>query len=175
MNESGQVSPGDVVALVDSAPTLWVRVAAVRHDDQWDATHVEMTSGIAPASWAPRRWTYDEVIFLSCEIPGSEGAAWLQSHEAEIDGVKVRLPETPEGHMLQWQKRSSLQKYGFFDPLHWPSTMYDLASQSSASGPGFGSLIGDGPSFVSFAQAVVAYFGCALPPGGSVDHATPAG
>jgi hypothetical protein len=173
MKESGQVSPEDVVALVDAEPTLWVRVAAVRQEDHWDATHVEMTSGVAPASWASRRWSYDEVVFLSCEISGSEGAAWLRSHEAEIDGVTVRLAGTPEGHTLQWHKRSSLQKYGFFDPLPWPSTLYDLASQSSASGPGFGSLIGDGPSFVSFAQAVVAYFGCALPPGGSVDHATP--
>jgi hypothetical protein len=132
-----------------------------------------MTRGVAPASWALHRWTYDDVIFLSCAVTGPEGAAWLRSHEAEIDGVKVRLPETPEGHLLQWRKRSSLQKYGFFDPLPWPSRLYDLASQSPASGPGFGSLIGDGPSFVSFAQAVAAYFGCALPPGGSVDHATP--
>lgn len=173
MKESGQASPEEVVALVDAEPTLWVRGAAVRQEDHWDATHVEMTSGVAPENWALRRWTYDEVIFLSCEISGSEGAAWLRSNEAEIDGVEVRLAGTPEGHTLQWHKRSSLQKYGFFDPLPWPSTLYDLASQSSASGPGFGSLIGDGPSFVSFAQAVAAYFGCALPPGGSVDHATP--
>lgn len=173
MKESGQVQLGDVVALVDPAPTLWVRVAAVRSGDRWDATHVEMTSGIAPASWALRRWTYDGAIFLSCEITGSEGAAWLRSHEAEIDGIKVRLAETPEGQMLQWHKRSSLQKYGLFDPLPWPSTMYHLAPQPLASRPGSDSLIGDGPSFVSFAQAVAAYFGCPLPTTGSVDNATP--
>jgi hypothetical protein len=173
MKEFGQVRAGEVVALIESAPTVWVRVAAVRQEDHWDATHVEMTSGVAPASRELRRWTYEDVVLLSCVISGSEGAAWLRSNEAEIDGVKVRLFETPEGHLLQWHKRSSLQKYGLFEPLHWPSTLYDLASQSSASGPGFGSLIGDGPSFMSFAQAVAAYFGCALPPGGSVDHATP--
>ena len=173
MNESGQTAPDEVIGLVEASTALWVRLAATRDGDGWAATHVEMTSGVAPASWAPRRWTYDDVVFLSCEISGSEGAAWLQSHEAEIDGVKVRLAETPEGHQLQYHKRSSLQKYGIFEPLHWPSTLYDLASQPLASGPGFGSVIGDGPSFVSFAHAVAGYFGCALPPGGSVDHAAP--
>ena len=75
-----------------------------------------MTSGAAPASWERRQWMYDDVIFLSLEISGTEGAAWLRSHEMEIDGVKVGLPETPEGHRLQYHKRSSLQKYGLFDP-----------------------------------------------------------
>ena len=173
MNESGQVAPDEVIGLVEASDTLWVRLAATRDGDGWAATHVEMTSGVAPPSWERRQWMYDAVIFLSCEIPGSEGAAWLRSHEAVFGGIRVRLAETPEGHQLQYHKRSSLQKYGLFEPLHWPSTLYDLASQPLASGPGFGSLIGDGPSFVSFAQAVAGYFGCALPPGGSVDHAAP--
>lgn len=173
MNESGQVAPDKVIGLVEASTALWVRLAATREGDGWAATHVEMTSGVAPPSWERRQWMYDDVIFLSCEISGSEGAAWLRSHEAVVGGLKVRLAETPEGHQLQYHKRSSLQKYGLFEPLHWPSTLYDLASQPLASGPGFGSLIGDGPSFVSFAQAVAGYFGCALPPGGSVDHAAP--
>ena len=173
MNESGQVAPDEVIGLVEASTALWVRLAATRQGDGWTATHVEMTSGVAPASWERRQWMYDDVIFLSCEISGTEGAAWLRSHAAEIDGIKVRLTDTPEGHRLQYYKRSSLQKYGLFEPLRWPSTLYNLTSQPLASGPGFGSLIGDGPSFVSFTQAVAAYFGCALPPGGSVDHAAP--
>jgi hypothetical protein len=173
VNETGQLPPADVIALVEAERTLWVRVAAVRQQNDWAATHVQMTSGLAPPSWERRQWMYDDVIFLSCEISGSEGAAWLRSHEAVVDGVKVRLADTPDGHMLQWHKRSSLQKDGLFEPLHWPSTLYDLASQSLASGPGSGSLIGDGPSFFSFAEAVAAYFGYALPPGGSVNHAAP--
>ncbi len=171
MNETGQLPPADVIALVEAEATLWVRVAAVRQQNDWDAMHVEMTSGVAPASWALRQWTYDDVIFVSCAITGAEGAAWLRSHEVDIDGVKVRLPETPEGHTLQWHQRSTLQKYGFFEPLHWPSTLYELVSQRSATRPAFGSLIGDGPSFVSYEQAVAAYFGSALSPGGSADPA----
>ena len=38
MKESGQVPLGDVVALVDAVPILWVCVAAVREEDQWNAT-----------------------------------------------------------------------------------------------------------------------------------------
>ena len=130
-----------------------------------------MTSGVAPASWERRQWMYDDVIFLSLEISGTEGAVWLRSHAAEINGITVRLADTPEGHRLQYHKRSSLQKYGLFEPLRWPSTLYDLASQPLAAGPGLGSLIGNGPSVVSFAQAVAGYFGCALPPGGSANPA----
>ena len=72
MKEPGQGPPGDVVALIDSSPTVWVHVAAVRQEDQWNATHVEMTSSVVPESWVLRRWAYDDIIFLSCTITGSE-------------------------------------------------------------------------------------------------------
>lgn len=173
MIESGQLPPEDIIALIEEQSTLWVRVAAVRQNDEWHETHVEMTSGVPPASWVQRRWTYDEAIFLSCEITGTEGAAWLRAHTATIDGVDVKLPETLEGQRLPWQRRSSQQKYGGFEPLEWPSTTYQLASQPLATGPGSGSLIGDGPSFVPFAQAVASFFGFSLGPGGSVDHMAP--
>lgn len=173
MIESGQLPPDGIIALIERQATLWVRVAAVRQNDEWHETHVEMTSGAPPASWVQRRWTYDEAIFLSCEITGTEGAAWLRAHTATIDGVDVKLPETPEGQRLPWQRRSSQQRYGGFEPLDWPSTTYQLASQPLVTGPGSGSLIGDGPSFVSSAQAVASFFGFSLSPGGSVDHMAP--
>jgi hypothetical protein len=171
--ESGQLPPDDIIALIERQATLWVRVAAVRQNDEWHETHVEMTSGAPPASWVQRRWTYDEAIFLSCEITGTEGAAWLRAHTATIDAVDVKLPETPEGQRLPWQRRSSQQRYGGFEPLDWPSTTYQLASQPLVTGPGSGSLIGDGPSFVSSAQAVASFFGVSLGPGGSVDAMAP--
>lgn len=96
MIESGQLPPENIIALIEEQSTLWVRVAAVRQNDEWHETHVEITSGVPPASWVQRRWTYDEAIFFSCEITGTEGAAWLRTHTATVDGVDVKLPETPE-------------------------------------------------------------------------------
>lgn len=173
MIESGQVSPEDIIALVEEQSTLWVRIAAARHGDEWHETHVEMTSGVAPASWVQRRWTYDDAIFFSCEITGTEGARWLRAHTITIDGVEVKLPEVSEGQQVAWQRRSSQEKYGGFEPLDWPSTSYQLAWQPLAKGQGSGSLIGDGPSFASFPQAVASFFGFPLSAMGSVDHMMP--
>ncbi len=172
MIESGQLPAADVIELVEAQATLWVRVAAVRRDDQWNATHVEMTSGVVPESWKQSRWRYDEVVFLSCQISGIEGAAWLRSHEAEIDGVNVRLAETLDDQLVQWEKLASMPKNRLFARAKWPSTIYDLPLRLSASETRFGSLIGGGPSFISFREAVAAYFGFDLGPSVSIDYKT---
>lgn len=173
MIESGQLGFDEVATLVEGQSTLWVRIVGVRQGDEWHEAQFEMTSGIPPESWIQRRWTYEEAVFLSAQITGTEGAEWLRAHSAVIDGVEVKLPEVPDGQRLQWQRRSSQQKYNSFEPLNWPSTTYQVSPQPLATGPGSGSLIGDGPSFVTFAQAVSTFFGLSLGPGSSVDLLAP--
>jgi len=61
-----------------------------------------------------------------------------------------------------------------WETLDWPMTSYQLAGQPLATGRGSGALIGDGPSFVRFAEAVASFFCFKLGLGGSVDSMSPA-
>lgn len=173
MIEDGQSPPAEVWQLVEAEPRLWCRLAAVRVGDEWHETHLEMTGGVAPPQWQLRAWDYEDVVFRSFETDGQTAAAWLRKSELTGDGLSVRLPSVPEGHTLQWQRRASRQAYGVFETLEWPLTAYHLAGQPLATGPGFGSLIGAGPSFVRFAEGVASFFGVSLGPGGSVDNMSP--
>lgn len=173
MIESGQVAPEEVIALVETEPTAWIRLAAARVNDEWHETHLEVTSGVAPPRFTMRRWNYDEALFVSFEIDGSTVAAWLREGAVTNDDLTVKLPTVPSGQTVQWYRRSSRQAYGGWENLDWPMTSYQLAGQPLAGGRGSGALIGDGPSFVRFAEAVASFFCFTLGPGGSVDSMSP--
>jgi hypothetical protein len=173
MIESGQVAPEDVIALVETEPAVWLRLAAARVNGEWQETHMEITGGVAPPRFTTRRWNYDEALFLSFEISGSQMAEWLRQGAVMTDDVTVRLPTVPAGQTVQWYRRSSRQAYGGWETLGWPMTSYQLAGQPLTTGRGSGALIGDGPSFVRFAEAVASFF-CFTPgAGGSVDSMSP--
>jgi hypothetical protein len=171
--ESGQAAPEDIIALVEAEPTLWIRLAAARVNDEWHETHLEITSGIAPPRFMTRRWGYDEALFVSFEIDGSTVAEWLRQGVVARDNVMVKLPPVPEGQTLQWYRRSSRQACCGWETLDWPMTSYQLAGQLLATGRGSGALIGQGPSFVRFAEAVASFFCFTLGPGDSVDSMSP--
>ncbi len=174
MIESGQAAPEDVIALVETEPTVWIRCAAARVNDEWHETHLEITSGIAPPRFIMRRWNYDEALFASFKIDGSIAAEWLRQGVVTRDDLTVKLPTVPAGQTVQWYRRSSRQAYGGWETLDWPMTSYQLAGQPLATGRGSGALIGDGPSFVRFAEAVASFFCFKLGLGGSVDSMSPA-
>lgn len=172
MIESGQLRPEDVYGILARESAVWVRLVATRVGDEWHETHLEVTSGVAPARWVPEAWNYDEAVFRAMEADGSTVATWLLHAGVTLDGLAVMLPSVPN-QTLQWHRRSSRQAYGGFETLDWPMVSYQLAPQALAAGPGSGALIGDGPSFVRFAEAVASFLGVALGPGGSVDHMAP--
>lgn len=173
MIESGQLPPAGVVALVEAEPALWVRVAAARVNDEWHSTHLEVTSGVAPPLFTARSWKYDEALLLSFEIDGPTMARWLGEGSLATADVTIKLATVPEGQTVQWYRRSSRQAYGGWESLEWPMTSYQLASQPLATGRGFGAVIGDGPSFVRYGEAVASFFCFVLGPGGSVDNMSP--
>ena len=173
MIESGQLPPEDIIALVEEQSTLWVRIAAARQGDEWHETQLEITSGIAPPRWSARAWDYDEAVFRSFQSDGPTIATWLRHGEITRDDVVIKLPVVTSEQTVQWNRRSSLQAYDGFETLPWPMTSYQLASQPLAAGRGSGAIIGNGPSFVRFAEAVASFFCFALGPGNSVDNMSP--
>jgi hypothetical protein len=134
---------------------------------------MEVTSGAEPPLWTGQRWSYDDATFLSLKTNGTVVAEWLRGGTATVDGVVIKLPVIPEAQRLQWWTYSSGSGQTGFEPLAWPSRTYQLASQSLKNGPGSGSMIGNGPSFVRFAQAAASFLGVTLAPNGSFDHMAP--
>lgn len=173
MIEDGQLPPDEVLALIAPEPRLWLRIAAVTVNEECHETHLEITSGVAPPRWSARRWAYDEALFWSFETDGPTLSAWLQAGEIAKDDVAIKLPIVPNGQRVQWHRQASQRPYAGLETLLWPVTSYKLASQPLATDPGAGSLIGDGPSFVRFPEAVASFFCFPLGPGGSVDHMAP--
>jgi len=172
MIESGQLLPEEVWNLVEAETRLWLRVAAAQVNAEWHETQLEITSGVAPPRWLARAWDYDEAVFRSFEADGPTVAAWLRTGAITRDDVVIKLPVLPSGHTVQWNRRSSLQSYGGFETLSWPMTSYQFG-QPLAQGRGSGAVIGNGPSFVRFAEAVASFFGFALAPASSVDNMPP--
>lgn len=173
MIEQGQTEPDDVLELIDNEETVWVRIAATRKDDEWQESLMEVTSGVAPDRWTVQRWEYDEAVFLSAEVTGTKVTEWLRIDTVTVDDVVIKLPKVQEGQKSQWWQYSSSTTIAGFETLNWPFKSYQLAPQPLTNGPGSGSLIGNGPSFVRFAQAAAAFFGFSLGLGGSVDHMAP--
>ncbi|MDA8309424.1 MAG: ATP-binding protein [Actinomycetota bacterium] len=169
MIEDGQLPPEEVLALLAAEQRLWLRIAAVAVNEEWHETHLEITSGVAPPRWSARRWAYDDALFWSFETDGPTVAGWLQGGEIARDDVTIKLPVVPNGQRVQWRRLASKQQWSS-QTLDWPTKSYQLAPQPLAQGRGAGSLIGNGPSFVRFAEAVASFFGFTLGPGGSVDH-----
>ena len=173
MIEQGQLPPEDVFKLVENEQTVWVRIAATRTEDEWHESLMEIVSGVAPPHWSEQRWDYDEAIFLSFARSGSEVAEWLRTAAVSIDDVVIKLPTVQEGQTTQWWQYSSTTTSAGLETLDWPFVSYQLGYQPLKNGPGAGSLIGNGPSFVRFAQATASFFGFSLGTGASVDHMAP--
>jgi hypothetical protein len=129
---------------------------------------------MAPPRWTARSWEYDEAVFRSFDADGPTVATWLRNGEMTRGDVAIKLPVVPGGQTVQWYRLfQPAGIYGGFETLPWPLTSYQLASQPLATGCGSGAIIGNGPSFVPFAETVASFFGFALGPGGSVDNMSP--
>ena len=87
--------------------------------------------------------------------------------------MPVKLPVVQQGQTVQWWQWSGAAINVAYETLTWPCKSYQLAPQALANGPRSGSLIGNGPSFVRFADAAARFFGMSLGVGASVDHLAP--
>ena len=173
MIEQGQLPRDEVIKLIESQATVWTRIAATRIGDEWHESLMEVMSAPMPPRWKPERWDYDQEVFVSSETTGAEVATWLRADAAHLHDIEVKLPVVQQGQTVQWWQWSGAAINVAYETLTWPCKSYRLAPQPLANGPGSGSLIGEGPSFVRFAEAAARFFGMALGVGASVDHLPP--
>ncbi|HUY08009.1 MAG TPA: ATP-binding protein [Candidatus Dormibacteraeota bacterium] len=173
MIEQGQLPRDEVIKLIESQEALWTRIAASRIGDEWHESLMEVTSAPMPPRWTPKRWDYEQAVFVSSETTGAEVADWLRKDAALLHDIEVKLPTVQQGQTVQWWQWAGAATNAAYETLAWPCKSYQLVPQSLAAGVGSGALIGQGPSFVRFADAAARFFEMALGVGASVDHLPP--
>jgi len=157
---------------IKAASTLWVRLAAVPHEDGWQVRQLEMTSGEAPPNWERREWPYPGAWFVAETTSGPEVVHWLSADKLVLNDCEAALPTSQDQTQVRWERRAS-RVAGPFETLPWPSTETSLPLQIlSQAEPAGHMLAANLPSFVTFYAAAVSFFGYETQPvGGSIQPA----
>ena len=77
LRSNGQVEAKEILDYIADQPAVWVRVAAVKVNDDWQQAILELTSGAPPTSWKLQEFIYDDALFLAAKRKGSVVARWL--------------------------------------------------------------------------------------------------
>jgi hypothetical protein len=159
VSDTGQVSRSEVEALVRREPVVYVRIAAVKKGE-WQPVLLEMLSGPEPPHWSERTWRYDDALFVSVSVKGSDVAPWLEGGPVALGGITLDLPAADEN--VTWQRVRSRQRTTY-ETLEWPTVEYTLNGGGLARSGSVGPLIGIGaPSFFRFQSAAAWFFGVEL-------------
>lgn len=154
---SGQLMLDEFLDHVAAQPVVWLRLAAVRVNEEWQQSVLELTTGEAPPSWKRDELHYDQAIFLSDRRKGTVVASWLRKKEVRLSGYRVKLPQLPAG-VFQPQRHDS-RASGQFEQLPWPSVVITIGSMSLTQSEPQDVLAAEGyPTFFNFYAAAAWYF-----------------
>ena len=163
MIEDGQVPFEDLLDAVRAQGRVWVRFGAVRKDGTWTALAFDAVAPVEPPNWEERTWGYHDARFRAFVENGPKVAGWLKAGKVNFDNDEVVLPGLPLEDSNAWVQvhgLASRQIWGFYEPLTWPATFYELRQSSGDSYGPQKMLIADGaPSFYRFLDAAVIFFG----------------
>jgi hypothetical protein len=101
-----------------------------------------------------RAWRYSTAAFLELRLPGPTAAALLRGDKQDIHGLHVVFPRPPSSSASTHRLRGQEEWDRVTTP--WPRTEWTINRDASAQ-PGHGLLVGDGPSFLNFDQALSAF------------------
>ncbi|MGW3209034.1 hypothetical protein [Streptomyces sp. NPDC001135] len=102
-----------------------------------------------------RAWRYSTATFLELCLPGPTVAALLRGDERDVHGLHVASPGPPSSSASTHQLRGQEEWGRVTTP--WPRTEWTISRDTSALQTGYGLLVGDGPSFLNFDQALSAF------------------
>jgi hypothetical protein len=173
MIKRGQCSTEDVLKKIQSQRELWVRIAAAFQNDAWEIALLDVVGGAPPPNWMLQRWEYDEAVFISAICSGQDVCQWFQNDKVILGDLSIKLnfadKKNQNCQFYDYESKSSPEGY---EILEWPYTRYDLLVpfESPKSNPQGPLISENSPSFISFAEAAVSFFGISGRPGLSVDH-----
>jgi hypothetical protein len=171
-----QTPSADTLTHIQSEPVIWIRLAAVRREEEWTASLLEMTSGGPPPDWEPREWEYPEVLLVAFQLNGAQAAESLRQGQLNLAGRIVSMPEVSTQN--RWDRHQS-GHIGTYQPLDWPVYETQLIMTAGPQNEPQGHLVsaGEAPSFINFYTAARSFFwlggtvvGGAINPGAIYRH-----
>jgi hypothetical protein len=145
---TGTAELAEVAALLESADTAWVRLAATNGTSGWDLRTFEVTLGEPPPRWEQLNWRYPDVRLVASAEPGATVGRWIREREITAYDFSARLVDLAPNAITE--RRQSGGTPNGHEPLEWPADEWRIPINLPNSFPG--ELISEGaaPSFVSF-------------------------
>ncbi len=152
-----RTSLDEAIGHIAAETKIWVRVAAVRRDDdKWHARLVELTSGAPPPSWKPLTWDYPWALLTARVESGKAVGEWVRASSINLDDREIVLPTAMDS--LLWERRQSQSPSGY-EKLEWPvveTTLAQVDNQAEPQGPLVSAM--DAPSFINLYTAAACFF-----------------
>ncbi|WP_445398773.1 AlbA family DNA-binding domain-containing protein [Streptomyces sp. LE64] len=154
MANSGQTETTELVAMLNERAAVNVRLALVRDAEHWRLHHAQVTMDDG-TPLAERAWRYSTAAFLELSLPGPTAAALLRGDDQDVHGIPV-VPPGPPSSSASTSRLRSQEEWGRVT-TSWPRTEWTISRDNSTPQPGRDLLVGDGPSFLNFDQALSAF------------------
>lgn len=155
MASNGQTDTVALVAMLGKHTTVNVRLALVADAQRWQLHHAQVTLD-DDTPLTERAWRYSTATFLEVRLPGRTVAALLRGEEQDVHGLHVIYPQPLPASASTYRLRGQ-QEWGRVT-TPWPRTEWTISRDANALQPGYDLLVGDGPSFLNFDQALSAFF-----------------
>ncbi|WP_405988353.1 helix-turn-helix domain-containing protein [Streptomyces sp. NBC_00986] len=154
MASNRQTDTAALVAMLGEHTTVNVRLALIADAQRWQLHHAQVTfDDDTPVT--ERAWRYSTATFLEARLPGSTVAALLRGEEQDVRGLHVVCLDPPSASASIYRLRGQ-QEWGRVT-TPWPRTEWTINRDANALQPGYDLLVGDGPSFLNFDQALSAF------------------
>ncbi|MGV9816152.1 AlbA family DNA-binding domain-containing protein [Streptomyces cellulosae] len=154
MANNGQTDTAVLVAMLSERAAVNVRLALVADAQQWQLHHGQVTlDDDTPVK--ERAWRYSTASFLELRLPGPTVAALLRGDDQDIHGLHVVVPGPPPSSASTSRLRGQQAWDRVTTP--WPRTEWTINRDANTPQPDHDLLVGDGPSFLNFDQALSAF------------------
>lgn len=152
---NGQTDTAVLVAMLSERVAVNVRLALVADAQQWQLHHGQVTlDDDTPVK--ERAWRYSTATFLELHLPGPTVAALLQGEEQDVHGLHVVVPGRPPSSSASTYRLRGQEEWSR-ETTPWPRTEWTISRDANALQPGHDLLVGGGPSFLNFDQALSAF------------------
>ncbi len=148
----------ELLEMISTDNTVWVRLAAIDHENEWVVHLLDLVAGDAPPSWAPTEWDYSKARFRSCAASATHVLKWFTDGYVRVGDLCAKLPSITDRSMIRWNRRSTAER-PMYEALAWPTDEATLpAGFQHQQAPQEPMIATDAPSFITFYTAAAAFF-----------------